>query len=282
MTSARESAAGLPAVDVLLATYRPHPGWLETQVGSVRAQRGVAVNLLLREDNDGLGASSNFSELLKQSRAGYAAFCDQDDVWAPDKLESEMAEMRRLEKIHGGDVPLMVFCESEVVDADLRPCGLMNIARQGVDVESGLSVNRLAMQNFIPGHTMLINARLRSLAGEIPCGAVMYDYWVALTAAAFGKIGFVARPLVKYRQHSGNAVGSSRRSGGIAEFRRRLADCVLQAKAFVERFGTGAPRPLAELAAFDRRSWLGRRVSIVRNGLYKHGLARNLMLFAFA
>ena len=36
----------------------------------------------------------------------------------------------------------------------------------------------------------------------------MHDWFIALTAAAFGRIAFVSRPLTRYRQHGNNAVGA--------------------------------------------------------------------------
>ena len=38
-------------IDVLLATYRPQEAMLKAQVESIRAQTGVEVNLIRREDN---------------------------------------------------------------------------------------------------------------------------------------------------------------------------------------------------------------------------------------
>ena len=40
----------------------------------------------------------------------------------------------------------------------------------------------------------------------------MHDLFIALTAAAFGRISFVDRPLTRYRQHEGNVIGASSRN----------------------------------------------------------------------
>lgn len=68
-------------IDILLATYRPDPAMLKAQIDSIRAQKGVEVNVVRREDESGAGACANFAALLCESRADYAAFSDQDDVW---------------------------------------------------------------------------------------------------------------------------------------------------------------------------------------------------------
>jgi hypothetical protein len=40
----------------------------------------------------------------------------------------------------------------------------------------------------------------------------MHDWFIALTAASFGRIAFVDKPLTRYRQHGDNVIGASRRS----------------------------------------------------------------------
>lgn len=37
---------------------------------------------------------------------------------------------------------------------------------------------------------------------------IMHDYWAALIAKVFGKIGFVNEPTMYYRQHGNNSVGA--------------------------------------------------------------------------
>jgi hypothetical protein len=34
-------------------------------------------------------------------------FCDQDDVWLPDKIETTLAAMKELERQHGAAKPLL-------------------------------------------------------------------------------------------------------------------------------------------------------------------------------
>ena len=278
-------------IDVLLATYRPNADWLKAQVNSIRAQEDVEVNLIRRDDESGAGACANFSALLGQSRGEYAAFADQDDVWMPRKLAKSLAKMRELEADCGKDTPILVFTDGFVTDAELRPLRGTVLSRQGVDVVRGLGFSRLLMQNFIPGNAMLFNAALRERAGSVPADALMHDIWLALVAAAFGRIGFVDEPLYLYRQHTRNVLGetasglrhAARRAGeGEGAFRMRLGANVRQARAFVERFGIVAPQGVQELARLPAMSFLERRKALVRHGLYKQGLLRNLALMMFA
>ena len=278
-------------IDVLLATCRPDPDMLREQVDSIRSQRDVDVNLIRREDEEGAGAAANFSALLAESKASYVAFSDQDDVWHEDKLARMMECMSDLEARYGRDTPALVFCDSVVTDAELRPLPGTYLSRQRVDVVRGLSLPRLLMQNFIAGNLMLLNAALREKAGDVPFAALMHDSWIVLVAAAFGRIGFVNAPLLEYRQHGANALGATESSvahfgqracEGAAAFRSRLSANIAQAAAFVDRFGGASPECVRALANFPRIGYLGRRAAIFRHGLFKQGVLRNLALVLFA
>ena len=264
---------------------------MKAQVESIRAQTGVEVNLIRREDTEGLGACGNFSALLSESRAEYVAFSDQDDVWLKDKLSKSLAKMRELEALHGKDIPLLVFCDGYVTDAELNRKPGTVLSRQRVNIAKGLRFNRLLMQNFVAGNAMLFNAALREKAGVVPPRALMHDAWLILVAAAFGHIGFVKEPLYLYRQHGENVLGTTdpglrhfgkRAREGVAAFRARLAGNAEEAAAFVERFGVESPPSAKALSTFPSCGWLERRFRIVRHGLFKQGLLRNLSLLLFA
>ena len=281
----------MAVIDVLLATHRPEKDWLDAQVESIRAQEDVETNLLVREDADGAGPAANFSALLGMSKADYIAFADQDDVWMKDKLKKSLDALRGLEARWGRGTPLAVFTDAIVTDGSLNPFPGTHFARQRVDPVRGCALNRLLMQNFIPGNAMLINAALRDRAGSIPSAALMHDVWVLLTAAAFGRIGYVDEPLYLYRQHGANALGATeagaahaivRAREGVSPFRARLTASVRQARAFRERFGAACPACVGALADLCDANWFVRRGRIVRHGLFKQGVLRNLALLAFA
>lgn len=274
-------------VDVLLATYRPDPARLSAQIGSIRAQEDVEVNLVVREDVEGAGARANFSALLAGSTAPYVAFADQDDVWMKDKLRRSMDAMRGLEARFGADVPLLVFSDAVVVDDALRTLDASLFRRTKIDPRR-VSPAQLALQNVANGNTMLFNAALREKASPIPQEAFMHDHWVMLVASVFGKIACVDGPTLLYRQHAGNVLGGSKVGAGYfarrikdgpSALRRRLYANVRQAAAFVDRFGDAAPASLRALAGIEGRPWPLRVATLLRHGIFKNGLVRNIGTF---
>ena len=83
------------------------------------------------------------------------------------------------------------------------------VCRAGIP---GRSAESLLVQNNATGCMMLLNRRWRiwSAHGGDPSRMFMHDWFIALTAAAFGRVVFVDQPLTRYRQHDGNAIGASR------------------------------------------------------------------------
>ena len=274
-------------IDVLLASFQPDPAILAAQIESIRTQKGVDLQLIVREDAAGVGACANFARLLEQSTSDYVAFSDQDDVWMPDKLERSMAAMRGLETRYGKDVPLLVFTDAKVVDRELNVIDDSLFHRTCLDPERR-APRQLILQNVANGNTMLFNAALRRKALPIPPDAFMHDHWIALVASVFGHAACVPVPTLLYRQHGANVIGAARVSlfsrvccawRGFPAMKRRHMANIRQAEAFAQQYGAEAPECFRALVGFASCSWLMRRVILLRHGIAKRGWWRNLGLW---
>lgn len=165
--------------------------------------------VVIISDNLGkLGACQGFSRLLEQSTADYLMFCDHDDIWLPQKIELTLTEMLTLEKRHGKESPLLVHTDLRVVDERLQPIAASLWRSQQTDPFGGISLNRLLVQNCVTGCSVMVNRALAVLAKPIPQVAMMHDWWLALAASAFGRIGSIDEPTILYRQHGGNDTGA--------------------------------------------------------------------------
>lgn len=244
---------------------------------------------LIQDTEQGLGARGNFSRLLGYSTAPYVMFCDQDDIWLPNKIEVTLAKMKALEAKYGSDTPLLVYTDLKVVDAGLSEIAPSFWQYQNLD-PSANGLNRLLVQIVATGCTVMINAPLRQLANPIPVQAVMHDWWLALVAACFGKLDYVAEPTILYRQHGQNDTGAKRfnleyilnKARDVERIRKVNRASQQQAEAFLARFEEQlAPQQrqlVATYAELGRYNFLLRRYYVLRNGYFKTGLARNLGL----
>ena len=180
---------------------------------------------LLEHDRPTGSSKDNF--LYLTSFAGeypYVMYCDQDDVWKPDKIEKTLGKMRETEN---GDpaVPCLVHTDLAVVDENLRPLHDSFIYSSMLDPGRD-QLNHLLIQNVVTGCTVMINHALWELA-MLPADAskiVMHDMWLALLAACRGRIGFLPQATILYRQHGDNVVGAKdvRSLRYIASFAGRL------------------------------------------------------------
>lgn len=229
----------------------------------------------------------NFFWLMAQVEAPYYFFCDQDDIWLPRKLALCREKMAGLET---DGVPALVFTDLSVADEQGRVLHRRMSEFQSLPPE-GAAFPRLLMQNVVTGCTVMINRALRDKALlPIPAeGVIMHDWFLALTAARFGVIGFVDAPTMLYRQHGGNVVGAknvrsaeyilSRLASG--KIRTSLADTRAQAAFFAAHFGEAEDSLAARYGKLEEESKAERLLFYEKEGVKKSGLLRNLGLIVF-
>ncbi|MGQ9724471.1 MAG: glycosyltransferase family 2 protein, partial [Tepidimonas sp.] len=230
-----------PLIDVLLATYngqaylpaqldsllgQTYPAWrvLASDDGSTDgtpqiladwAQRHPDRFILVPNPRPGQGALRNFEHLmqasLRQGRARWFAFADQDDLWLPQKLALSAQAMQRLEAEAGPDQPCLVHTDLCVVDAAGRVLHPSLARYEGLDPAAATRDTLLSV-NEVTGCTLLGNRRLLELALPIPQAAIVHDWWCAVIAGS-GRRAFIPQATVHYRQHGANQIGARDRRG---------------------------------------------------------------------
>lgn len=311
-----------PKIAVLLSTYNGER-FLPEQLQSLRGQTVQDFELVVRDDGSSdatlalldqaatecpdqvrivrdqhprLGPKASFASLLGRTDARYVAFCDQDDFWQPDKLEKLLAAIEREEARHGVDTPVLACSDAAVTDAQLRVTDPSYFAKHRFSTadDRDLALPRLLFRNYAIGATTMINAALARRCRDMPGEAIMHDWWAALVACVAGRAVVVQEPLILYRQHGANAVGSKRRSlpRSAREAREALswsqdsvARCVRQAQALYRAMGASANDEqravLERYSRFAAQSALGRAHTVFRTRAFKPGLALNgLHLYA--
>jgi glycosyl transferase family 2 len=222
-------------VTILLSSYNG-ARFLAEQIESIRRQSFGGWTLLVRDDGssdesvgivesisatdsrvvllgDGrgnLGPAGSFGILLGHAYdegARYVALADQDDIWSPEKLARELDLLAQSERELGEDMPLLVHTDLAVVREDLSLVHDSFLAFQGLRHPFHSPLGTLLIQNFATGCTMLVNRPLLRVAVPVPA-VIMHDWWLALCAAATGRVVFLPEATVRYRQHGGNAQGS--------------------------------------------------------------------------
>ena len=161
------------------------------------------------------GAARHFMSVLHSfgTDADYILFADQDDVWHPEKVKETLRIMLAAEEKYGADTPLLVHCDMRVTDETGNVISDSYVRYQQMSPQRN-GLNRLLVQNNVTGGAMMMNRALARILRRhpVPEHPVMHDHWIALTAAAFGKIIFLDKALYDYRQHGDNVLGAAKGS----------------------------------------------------------------------
>lgn len=162
----------------------------------------VAGRLTIISDNQGnIGYMRNFWNLLKESSdADVYAFCDQDDVWEPVKLERGVQCLEG----QGVDIPLLYTSRFAYYSGD------MVFQEEGIRYPYNITFDKVAFYTPAFGFTIMINDKLRQKAlSASDLTDIPHDAWCLKIASSFGKVIYDEAITAKYRRHSATVTHAS-------------------------------------------------------------------------
>ncbi len=150
------------------------------------------------------GFCKNFLSLACDTaiKADYYAFCDQDDVWLPPKLESAL---RNIIANQSTDVPYLYCGRTKYVNENLKPCGMSPLFVFPPSFRNAL------VQSIAGGNTMVFNHAAKKLAQKVGIVDVpSHDWWLyQLITGVGGDVFYDRLPYILYRQHEFALVGGN-------------------------------------------------------------------------
>jgi len=149
----------------------------------------------VRQDNDrtrGIGARN---AAMLRATGEWVALLDQDDLWAPDKLERQLALAAADPRIG------MVFCPVRTIDENGRETG-----RQAGELPRGDVFHALLERNRYHAAAGIFQRRLLSVAGlpHESCGFADWALWLGL--ARHTQAGVVDAHVADYRVHGASYI----------------------------------------------------------------------------
>lgn len=214
-----------PVVDIVMATYNGAP-YLGEQLNSLLGQTYTnwrltihddgstdeTVNIartyatrddrivLLADDIVGLGSARNFLHLLEHVEGDYYMFCDQDDIWVPEKIA------KFVDAIRGHQGPMMVYSNSYLyTNGRVLP-------RFSTHIHPNSLKDTVFFNSGIQGCAVMVNRDLVDMLKPFPRRVAMHDHLMTMGAVTFGAVRYLNEGLTWYRQHELNVTGSQPRS----------------------------------------------------------------------
>lgn len=287
---------GKPSVAVLMSTYNGQR-FLKEQIDSVLAQQNVYLTLFIRDDGStdntlqiiklygeritalcgkNIGVGNSFMSILKSAgqKFDYYAFCDQDDIWLPDKL------YKGINNIYLYDGPVC-YCSNQIL-VDSKGDKIRKRYIEKIDT----GYMQILSMNQVTGCTMVWNRELqRILIDELrfPSSEVLkkriHDVWVAMVASVTGKLVYDSNSYILYRQHENNVVGVKKRSL-FYEWKRKLNNPSLRngrsslAREIIEKYGDlisdSQIKERLKTYAYYQNGWENKRKLLLDNEIQKY------------
>jgi len=143
------------------------------------------------------GYTRNFENALRYATGDIIFLSDQDDIWCDHKV------LMMTEALKDND---LVVSDARVVDGALET--LQESHFQRFKVQTGF-FNNFIKTRYI-GACMAFNRKLLGLVLPFPSNAKLcpHDYWIAIVAEMYAKVGLVQQPLILYRRHENNALNA--------------------------------------------------------------------------
>ena len=209
-------------VDIVMATYNGAK-YIKPQILSILAQTHSEWKLIIHddgssdktvviikelqklddritliEDEEKFGnAGANFLHTLKFSTAPFIMFCDQDDIWFESKIELH------LNKIKDQKIPYAVYSNGYTYNGQIITSqNFINFHRTNLR-------DSLFLNGGIHGCCVMFNKALLDIFNNnLPPYVFMHDHFITMAAVTFGKMEYIDKALMLYRQHDRNVTGN--------------------------------------------------------------------------
>lgn len=201
-------------VNIVMSTYNGEK-YLREQMDSLLRQRYENIDIYVRDDGskdntvkilkeyeksygihviegENKGYAASFIEVLAAAEDGdYWSFCDQDDIWFPEKVSLAVKWLDGQKQ----DKPLLYYSLSEMFDESGKSLGILEPPR------GSLCFRRSMTGTFGVGFSMVINRRMRDEMLKCdPYKTHSHDWLAEAIALGFGKVHVNHKICARYRR----------------------------------------------------------------------------------
>lgn len=192
------------------------------------------------------GVVTSFYDAIMNSQGEIIFLCDQDDVWLEGKIESFVRKFEEDKDL------LLSFSDAYIVNSDLTRSGKtlwQTLCFHPIHIGSNIKcayIDELLQRNIFTGMCMAFRSELIDKDTSFSPN-MLHDEFLGWRALLKGKIASIDKPLVLYRQHSNNLVGSSR---------LRKFESVYQLKSCVKKSSEKAYKKYCEISSWTNDKYI--------------------------
>lgn len=213
------------SVCIVLAVFNPNTEFLRKQIQSIRNQSNknwicyisddasttqwlpevkdlLDKRFVVSKSLNNVGPYRNFEKLLRNVKnEEIVFFCDQDDIWATEKISKILSEFKN--KV------TLVYSDAKIINNldEVTIPSLHEYEKTETRFNSSLG---LILKNSITGCTAAVRREVLESALPFPeLGGVQHDLWIGVVAARQGEIVYLPEKLISYRRHTSNVIGAT-------------------------------------------------------------------------
>lgn len=184
----------------------------------------------LYQNDQNLGYIKNFEKACLLCTGDVISLCDQDDLWAPNKVSQLVG---RLKKNHSE----AVFSNAQLIDSggDYLKGTLWSFSMENAKgaLPERFDYRSFYLANCVTGCTLMVRKDFLKHSMPFP-ESMPHDWWLGYVAAYLGGLEYCDEMLIQYRQHQNNTIGlgiGKKRSSKVL----KLIDSIFNKSVFDRR-----------------------------------------------
>lgn len=208
--------------------------YIKEQIESILCQKDMDINIIIRDDGStdntvniiknyianydnieliegkNFGCEESFNQLcfyaLENKTTDFYAFCDQDDIWMPNKITRAVTMLNNFNEAS----PNLYFSNLSLVTENLEP--IRNIYKND---DVGDYKQQSLIQIFTYGCTCVFNRVALDYYCKPKNNHCRHDHWIYIICALLGNVIYDKNSYILYRQHSDNVSGAKKEGIGL-------------------------------------------------------------------
>lgn len=211
--------------------YVRDDGSTDSTISIIKEFASADDRIVYIDDNLHLGPSQTFLYLLNSVDSSYYMFCDQDDVWLPEKIGISYDYIKETERQRGENIPIIAYTDLVVTDQNLNVIAPSLWEYSHMKVDAPTTFNYICVYNNIAGCASIFNKPAKNTLNTgittLPKN-IYHDWWLAICVSRSGGIiEPIRKATILFRRHGGNETVVSSSNKSLSSKIGRLKDSYL-------------------------------------------------------